>query len=99
MGQLDSIEPAPLAARHGAYYLRLMVRDEVGVLAEVAGILSRAGVSIAKVFQDERAPGEKVPVVLTTHDTDEASMRRALDTIAGLAPVMEPPQLIRIEQF
>jgi len=97
--QLDPIEPAPLTARRGAYYLRLMVRDEVGVLATVAGALSQAGVSIAKFFQDERAPGEKVPVVMTTHDTDEASMRRALDTIAGLGPVLEPPRMIRIEQF
>ncbi|MEI8393500.1 MAG: homoserine dehydrogenase [Rhodospirillaceae bacterium] len=97
--QLDPIEPAPMSARRGAYYLRLMVRDEVGVLAGVAGALSAAGVSIAKFFQDERAPGEKVPVVLTTHDTDEASMIRALEMIGGLGPVLEPPRMIRIEQF
>ena len=97
--QLDSIEPAPLTARCGAYYLRLMVRDEVGVLAAVAGTLSKAGVSIAKFFQDERAPGEKVPVVLTTHDTDEASMRRALEVITGMESVLEPPRMIRIERF
>ncbi|CAK0759556.1 hypothetical protein CCP1ISM_9120001 [Azospirillaceae bacterium] len=97
--RLDPIEPAPMEARHGAYYLRLMVRDEVGVLAAVAGALSAAGVSIAKFFQDERAPGEKVPVVLTTHITDEAAMRRALDLIATLDTVLEPPRMIRIEQF
>jgi homoserine dehydrogenase len=96
---LDPVEPAPLTARVGAYYLRLMVRDEVGVLAAVAGALSASGVSIAKFFQDERAPGEKVPVVMTTHDTDEASMRRALERISELAPVLEPPRLIRIEPF
>ncbi|MEI6557929.1 MAG: homoserine dehydrogenase [Rhodospirillaceae bacterium] len=96
---LDAIEPAPLSARVGAYYLRLMVRDEVGVLASVAKALSDTGVSIAKFFQDERSPGEKVPVVLTTHDTDEASMQRALAIIAAQDAVLEPPRLIRIEQF
>ncbi len=99
VARLDPIEPAPLSARVGAYYVRLMVRDEVGVLAAVAGALAAGGVSIAQFFQDRRDPGEKVPVVLTTHDTNEASMRHALDLIAGLGPVMEPPRLIRIEPF
>jgi homoserine dehydrogenase len=99
VASLDPIEPLPLSARVGAYYLRLMVRDEVGVLAAVAGALAASGVSIAQFFQDRRDPGEKVPVVLTTHDTDEASMQRALDRIAGLGPVMEPPRRIRIEPF
>jgi homoserine dehydrogenase len=99
VADLDPIEPAPLSARVGAYYVRLMVRDEVGVLASVAGALAAGGVSIAQFFQDRHDPGEKVPVVLTTHATDEASMRRALDLITGLGPVMEPPRLIRIEPF
>jgi homoserine dehydrogenase len=97
--RLDPIEPAPLSARRGAYYLRLMVRDEVGVLASIAGALSDAGVSIAKFFQDERDPGEKVPVVMTTHETDEAAMMRALDKIKALGTVLEPPRMIRIERF
>lgn len=96
---LSPLAPAPLSAREGAYYLRLMVRDEVGVLAAVARILSESGVSIAKCFQDERAPGEKVPLVLTTHDTPEARMNAALATIAALPAVLEPPRMIRIEQF
>jgi homoserine dehydrogenase len=40
-----------------------------------------------------------VPVVMTTHVTVEAAMRRALDHIAALASVLEPPRLIRIEDF
>ncbi len=96
---LDAIEPAPLSVRAGAYYLRLMVRDHVGVLAAVAQALSGAGVSIAKVFQDERSPGEKVPVVLITHDTEESSMQAALKTIGAHPALLEPPRMIRIEQF
>ncbi len=96
---LDPLEPAPLSVRTGAYYLRLMVRDQLGVLAAVAKALSEAGVSIAKVFQDERSPGEKVPLVLTTHDAEEASMQRALALIAEQDSLLEPPRMIRIEQF
>jgi homoserine dehydrogenase len=38
-----------------------------------------------------------VPVVLTTHETSEASVRAALNRIAELNTVMEKPALIRIE--
>jgi homoserine dehydrogenase len=40
-----------------------------------------------------------VPVVLTTHVTVEAAMQRAVDGIAALDSVLEPPRLIRIEDF
>jgi homoserine dehydrogenase len=35
--------------------------------------------------------------VLTTHETREESLRRALDRIEALDTVLEPPRLIRIE--
>jgi len=38
-------------------------------------------------------------VVLTTHETDEASMQNALACIAARDAVTEPPRMIRIEQF
>ena len=40
-----------------------------------------------------------VPVVLTTHDTDEASIQRALEGAGEVGTVLEQPRLIRIEQF
>jgi homoserine dehydrogenase len=40
-----------------------------------------------------------VPVVLTTHETEESSMRRALARIAQLGTVAEPPRMIRIESL
>jgi homoserine dehydrogenase len=38
-----------------------------------------------------------VPVVLTTHETGEAAMMRALKRIAALETLVEPPCMIRIE--
>jgi homoserine dehydrogenase len=49
------------------------------------------------MLQRGRAPDEAVPVVLTTHETEEAAMRRALDRIAKLKTVVEAPHMIRIE--
>jgi homoserine dehydrogenase len=74
-----------------------MVVDRPGVFAEIAGALADHNVSMESVLQRRRAPGEAVPVVLTTHDAVEESMRGTLDTIASLNSVVEPPTLIRIE--
>ena len=49
------------------------------------------------MLQRGRAPGEAVPVVLMTHDCEEAAMRAALARIGALDAVLEKPALIRIE--
>jgi homoserine dehydrogenase len=96
-GALSSAPSVPMAAHVGAYYLRLMVVDRPGVIADVTAVLRDQGVSLESMLQRGRAPGEAVPVVLVTHETRESAMRAALDRIAGLDTVLEPPTLIRIE--
>jgi len=96
---LAALPGAPMARHQGAYYIRLMVVDQPGVIADVAASLRDQNVSMASMIQRGRAPGEAVPVVLTTHATVEAAMRQALDAIAALDTVLEPPRMIRIEDF
>jgi homoserine dehydrogenase len=97
-GHAQGTLPAlPMAAHHGAYYLRLMVLDRPGVIADVTAVLRDAGVSLQSMLQHGRAPGEAVPIVLVTHETREADMMQALARIAALESVLEPPALIRIE--
>jgi homoserine dehydrogenase len=98
-GALAPLEAAAMERHQGAYYIRLMVVDQPGVIADVAAALRDEHVSLESMIQRGRAPGEAVPVVLTTHATVEAAMRRALDRIAGLDAVLEPPRMIRIEDF
>ncbi len=94
---LANLPAVPMSAHVGAYYLRLMVVDRPGVIADVTAALRDAGVSMESMLQRGRAPGEAVPVVLVTHETNEAAMHRALDQIAALDAVLEFPTLIRIE--
>jgi homoserine dehydrogenase len=95
--QLSHEPSVPMAAHVGAYYLRLMVVDRPGVIADVTAVLRDLGVSLESMLQRGRSPGEAVPVVLVTHETGEAAMREALRRIAALDAVMEAPALIRIE--
>jgi homoserine dehydrogenase len=97
--ELSRARPTPIERRFGAYYLRLMVIDRPGVIADVAAALRDQHVSLESVLQRLRAPGDNVPVVLTTHETEEARMTAAVAQIAALDAVVEPPRLIRIEKF
>ena len=87
----------PMSGLGGAYYLRLSVVDQPGVLADVTAILRDHGISLESMLQHGRAPGEAVPIVLVTHETREAKVNAALQDIAALPAVLEPPALIRIE--
>ncbi|MBV9783610.1 MAG: homoserine dehydrogenase [Acidisphaera sp.] len=96
-GALSTAPSVPMSAHVGAYYLRLMVVDRPGVIADVTAVLRDAGVSLESMLQRGRSPGEAVPVVLVTHETGETAMRAALDRISTLDAVLEAPTLIRIE--
>lgn len=98
-GALDGAPALPMERHHGAYYLRLMVLDRPGVIADVTATLRDNGISLESMIQRGRAPGEAVPVVLTTHDCRESAMRAALARIGALEAVLEPPALIRIESL
>ena len=95
--RLDATPALPMAAHRGAYYLRLMVLDQPGVIADVTAVLRDARISLESMLQRGRAPGEAVPVVLVTHDCEEAQMSQALARLASLPTVVEPPAMIRIE--
>jgi homoserine dehydrogenase len=95
-----SLAPAvltPMAKHEGAYFLRLMVVDQPGVMADVTAILRDHGISLESMLQHGRKPGESVPIVLVTHETSEAEVGAALARISALPSVLEAPALIRIE--
>lgn len=97
VSELKSVPTRSMSEHEGAYYVRLMLVDEPGVFADVTAALRDHGVSMGSMIQRLREPGEPVPVVLTTHVTSEANMTAALDAIAALDMVAEPPRMIRIE--
>lgn len=81
------------------YYLRLMVVDKPGVLAKIAGVLAKYGISIASVSQKERHIKKIVPVVMILHEAREQNLREALSVINKQDIVKEKPVAIRIEDL
>ncbi len=96
-GALSDAPSVPISAHAGCYYLRLMVVDRPGVIADVTAVLRDLGVSLESMLQRGRSPAEAVPVVLVTHETREDAMRAAVARITALDAVLEPPTVLRIE--
>lgn len=81
-----------------AYYLRVEAQDQPGVLADITGILSTAGISIEAIIQKQPAPAaETVPVILLTHQVQEARMDEACDRIEAMEAIHGHVTRIRVE--
>ena len=93
----SSLTAVPIAEHAGPCYVRLMVLDQPGVIADVAAELRNERVSVEAMIQRRHHPGRAVPVVLTTHPSQEAALMRAVARIGQLGSVVEPPRMIRIE--
>lgn len=87
----------PMEEISSLYYLRFMVVDRPGVLAQIAGELGRCGISISSMLQQGRREGQTVPVVIKTHMARERDVQTALREINRKPFVSEPATLIRVE--
>jgi homoserine dehydrogenase len=83
-----------------AFYLRLVVADEAGVLSRITTILAEHEISIDAVLQRESAEGERqTDLIILTHDTIEGRMREALAKMQALPTVLAPIVSIRKEEL
>ncbi len=81
------------------YYLRLLVVDRPGVLADVARVLASRQIGISSVIQPEAHAGETTPLVLMLHDAPESQFHAAVREIAKIGAVKAPPVHLRVEDF
>ena len=83
-----------------AYYLRLRVADQAGVLADLTRILADEGISIDGLIQREAGEGEhQTDVIILTHDTVESRMNTAIARMQALPSVHAPIVRIRKEEL
>ncbi len=99
----EHIGPRPLVAESeltGRAYLRLFAQDRPGVLGRITSALGAESVGIASVVQREQAAtaGGAVPVIVLTHPSSQAALRRALDRLRALGDLVGEPRVIEIEE-
>jgi homoserine dehydrogenase len=77
------------------YYLRLVVEDRPGVLAQVATRLGGSGVSVAQMFQEPGVRGQ-ASITMLTHEARDKDARDAIRGIAELPSIRKAPRAVRI---
>ena len=79
------------------FYIRIMAKDEPGVFAAYGQVLGKHGISISGAIQHEwDSPENTVPVVITTHPTNQKNMDAALKELEQLDIIVQKPVCIRI---
>jgi homoserine dehydrogenase len=96
------IDTAVLAREHieSAYYVRLRVEDQPGVLADITRILADGGISLDAVLQREPDAGEhQTDVILLTHRCIESAVDQAITKIEALPTVLSSAIRLRLEDL
>jgi homoserine dehydrogenase len=79
------------------FYIRVLAKDQPGVVASYSKILGDHQISISGALQHEgRWPDNTVPVVITTHPTQQKNVTAALGELAELDVLSGKPVCIRI---
>ncbi|BCG65007.1 MAG: homoserine dehydrogenase [Methyloprofundus sp.] len=80
------------------YYLRLMVEDKPGTLADITNILAQHNISIEAIIQKEPHNDEtELPIIMLTQKTIEKEMNSAISAIENLPSVTGQVTRIRLE--
>ena len=85
----------PLDDVRSKYYLRLLVEDRPGVLAQIANRLGASGVSVAQLTQEAGVRGE-ASITMLTHEARDKDARDAIKGIGELPAVRKTPRAVRI---
>lgn len=79
------------------YFVRLRVKDIVGVLAEVTAAFAQAGVSISAVSQEKSDEAGVAAVAITTHAASAADMAATIEAVEQVRDVHEVVRVLRVE--
>ncbi|MCV3243548.1 homoserine dehydrogenase [Mesorhizobium sp. ZC-5] len=98
--ELRPYKKARMRSHEGGYFIRLTVHDRVGVFAAVAKRMADNEISLESIVQHaagQEADAQKT-VILVTHETTEAAVRKAVEGITKDGHLTDKPQVIRIER-
>jgi homoserine dehydrogenase len=95
--ELETMPPAPSGHRSGRSYIRFIVADRPGVLAELTAAMRDAGVSIESLIQKGRpeADGEVI-VSMVTHEGPESAVTEALRLLEGSTSLAGQPLVMQL---
>lgn len=88
----------PIGEVKTKFFLRLVVIDRPGVLADITAVLGNQNVSIATMIQKRTDDQGRAELVFVTHMVEEQNLRNAISNISGLSTVVSIDNIIRVEE-
>jgi homoserine dehydrogenase len=96
--ELKPYKKAQMRSHAGGYFIRLTVHDRIGVFAAIAKRMADNDISLESIVQHSAGADNQKTVILVTHETTEAAVRKATDGITKDGHLTDKPQVIRIER-
>lgn len=73
------------------HYLRFLVNDRPGIVAEITGALARERINIRAIVQKPGCPQNALPFVVTVEPCKSSALQRALESVRGMDCMLQPP--------
>ena len=85
-----------MADTYNRYFMRLIVEDRCGVLAEMTAVFAKYGVSVAQIIQKAARAEESAEVVVITAKVREGDFRTAMEDLSGRSSVRKVSSMLRV---
>ncbi|HWK66558.1 MAG TPA: homoserine dehydrogenase [Rhizobiaceae bacterium] len=98
--ELTPYRKARMRSHAGGYFIRLTVHDRIGVFAAIARRMADNEISLESIVQHAAGldAADQKTVILVTHETTEAAVRKAVEGVTQDGHLSDKPQVIRIER-
>lgn len=88
----------PIEEAQSSYYLRVLVKDQPGVMADISHLLAEHRISIKSMIQDPKGE-DKANIIFLLHQSREGDVQNAIHQIESLAFVHSKVTRIRLEKL
>jgi homoserine dehydrogenase len=96
VGELEKLPHALSGHRVGKTYLRMVVADRPGVLAEITAAMRDAGLSIESLIQQEANQDGSALIAMVTHAGREQAITQTIDALSGSDSLLGEPVVMHI---
>jgi homoserine dehydrogenase len=89
--EIPSIQANVAAEFEVPHYIRFLVNDRPGIVAEITGSLAKEKINIRAIVQKPGYPPHALPFVVTVEPCKSSALQRALERIRTMQCLLEPP--------
>jgi homoserine dehydrogenase len=84
--------PAHVSAEFDVpHYIRFLVNDRPGIVAEITGALAKEKINIRAIVQKPGYPAHALPFVVTVEPCKPSTLKRAMEAIRGRNYLLQEP--------